>query len=310
MEFDFSHFNSKHWFPGHMLKASRQIKDKLKLIDIAVILTDSRIPDSSINAELVKILEHKATMYAFSKADLAEKSVTAAWIKEYSKRGQVAVTTDIKNPRSLKEIIPAIRKAVAADRKKRGATRPLLRPIRVMIIGVPNVGKSSLINALKGKKQTKTGQKPGVTRHQQWVTLADDMELLDTPGIMAPSGQGKEAELKMAVTNIIRQDLVGKEHISAYIYYQLLRQNKVSRLSLYKIGADNLPADALALLSHIAKVRELKKTGDELDLKRAADHFVLDFTNGKMGYLSLDLPEGFELELDESITVKWNKKEL
>ena len=309
MEFDFTHFHSKHWFPGHMLKASRQIKDKLKLVDLAIILTDARIPSSSINSELEKILEHKAVVYAFNKADLAEKNVTQAWLKHYRSEGKIAVTTDVKNKRGIKELVPVIRKAVAEDRKKRGAIRPLFRPIRVMIIGVPNVGKSSLINALKGKKQTKTGQKPGVTRHQQWVNIAEDLELLDTPGIMAPSGQGKEAELKMAVTNIIRQDLVGKDFITGYIYYQLLKQKKTNRLSYFKVEQDKLPADAGKLLEHVATVRELKKAGDTLDLERAADQFVLDFTNGKLGYLSLDIPEGFEMELNDTVTIKWKKDE-
>ena len=300
ISFDFSHFNNQSWFPGHMLKASRQIKEKLKLVDIAIIMTDSRIPRSSINEELEKTLGDKPRILILNKYDLSDKSLTQKWVKVLRQEGTPAVFTNAIKRKGIHQIMDLARETIIANRKKRGATRPLLRPYRLLIMGVPNVGKSSIINALVKKNRAKTGRTPGVTQHQQWIKLSEDMELLDTPGIMAPGSIEKEKALKLGLCHIIRQDLLGTEILCEYLFYQLVKNGLQECLNIYKI---NQPTSVLDLLSQLALKRGLLKPGGEPDIEQASLIILKDFSDGKLACLSFDLPE--EQELPPEIEVKW-----
>ena len=195
MKFDFSHFKNQTWFPGHMLKASREIKNKLKLVDLALLLADARIPESSVNNDLESQLGEKARMLVLNKSDMADSQTTHDWANFYHNQEIPCVHTSVLKKKGVNQILAAAREAIKKDRLKRGVTRPLLRPYRLLIMGVPNVGKSSLINALAHKNRAKTGRTPGVTKYQQWIKLTEDMELLDTPGIMMPGSLEKERAL-------------------------------------------------------------------------------------------------------------------
>ena len=300
ISFDFSHFNNQSWFPGHMLKASRQIKEKLKLVDVALIMTDSRIPRSSINEELESTLGVKPKILVLNKYDLSDKDVTQKWVKILKQEGTPAVFTNAVKRKGIHQIMDLARQTIIDDRKKKGATRPLLRPYRLLIMGVPNVGKSSIINALVKKNRAKTGRTPGVTQHQQWVKLSEDMELLDTPGIMAPGSIEKEKALKLGLCHIIRQDLLGTEILCEYLLYQLVKNGLQDCLEIYNIKDIKNITD---VLTQLAENRGCRKSGGEADLKQASLIMLKDFSDGKLAKLSFDYPE--ERENPEGIEIKW-----
>ena len=297
--FDFSHYYSKSWYPGHMIKASRQIKEKLKLVDLALILLDARIPASSINKELEETLGEKARVLVMNKTDLANEKVTQEFVDHFAEQGVASVYTNAVKKKGLNKILPTVREAIKKDRARRGATRPLLRPYRLLIMGVPNVGKSSLINALASKNRAKTGRTPGVTQHQQWVKLANDIELLDTPGIMVPGSLNKERVLKLGLCHIIKQQLLGTTFLCEYLLYQLIRNNKLNALSFYKI--EEPETEINKLLEQIAIARGCLKPGGDPDIDQASLIMLKDYSDGKLGRLVLDevtpqpLPEGLEI---------------
>jgi len=301
INFDFSFVKGVGWYPGHMLKATRDIRKQLKLVDVVMILTDARTPVSALNEGLIKITSTKPTLIVLNKADLAEDEKTLDWAEHLKSKYDNCdyVITETINRRGLKQITNTARQLIKEDRKKKGATRPLFRPIRLMIAGVPNVGKSSLINALNRKKSARTGPRPGVTRSQQWITLADDMELLDTPGIMPPGNPLVECGLRLGLINAVKQDLIGKSLLVTYLMSQVFKHENYAYLK--SLGVAFPVKDYDDILTTIAAKMGYKLPGDEPDIRKTEEFILRSYTDGKFGKMTLDTPPDFQAPGDVKI---------
>ncbi len=275
------------WFPGHMTKAKRMIEAQLKLVDVAVELLDARAPRSSRSPLLGQLLAGKPRVLALNKADMADSAATAGHLAAMKEEGcQVCLLAAAKD-KGLKELLTAIREAArpALEKwQKRGLGK---RAVRVMILGIPNVGKSTLINRLAGKNKAAAEDRPGVTRGQQWVHIAQGMELLDTPGVLSPKLEDESVGFALAVTGAIREEVFDREQAALLLtgfladaYPQLLRQNYS-----IDIETDDSVDDVVA---KIAVSRGCIKTGGSVDVQRVLSLILRDFRSGRLGRATLD----------------------
>lgn len=278
-----------NWFPGHMTKARRMIESDIKLVDVVVELLDARIPRSSANPLLDEITEKKPKVIALNKADLADPQCTKEWINYYQQQ-QIPVTPlDAVGGKGLKELINKIEQAASA--KIRSLTNKGIkqRPVRAMIIGIPNVGKSSLINRLLGTATVKTGDKPGVTRGKQWIKISKNLELLDTPGVLWPKLDSSEIAYRLAVTGAIKDDVFDVEKVTLKLV-DYLRSNYPAKLAgRYKISGE-LATEPVEIVKEIGKRRGCLRAGGIVDLEKAIRIILSDFRSGKLGTFTLDNP--------------------
>ncbi|MCJ8328592.1 MAG: ribosome biogenesis GTPase YlqF [Lentisphaeria bacterium] len=278
---DFEAYHKISWYPGHMLKAERELKEKLKLIDIAVILCDARAPLSSRNHQLETIFQNKAKLIILSKSDLADENQVAEWKHYFRAKGEGCISMHHKQQKILQKIPQLILDTATKYRKDvQGATTPLLRPIRAMIIGQPNVGKSSLINALIKKKRTQTGPRPGVTRHQQWVKLNDKLELMDTPGIMIPSIKTVETGLKLALIESLKDSIPGRDLLCEYLLH-LTKQDIGLSLEHYRLKS--IPQNAAEFIEEIGQKFGYLKQENEVIIDQASKRILQDYREGLIG---------------------------
>jgi len=277
------------WYPGHMTKAMRTMQEDIKKVDLVIELLDARIVLSSRNPDIDTLAKNKFRMVLLNKADLADENATAAWIRCFEAQGISAVALDSRNTKKMAEIksrIPVIcREKLERDRKK----GILNRPIRAMVAGIPNVGKSTFINSFAGKASAKTGNKPGVTRGNQWIRLDKNTELLDTPGVLWPKFEDPKVGLHLSYIGAINDDVIDSELLA----YELLRECSVLTPGLFASasGVQDDP-DANVLIERIALKRNLLKRGGEADRLRASRAILDDFRSGKYGRLSLERAEG------------------
>lgn len=277
------------WFPGHMVKAGREMQQRLGLIDVAILLLDARIPRSSRNPALEDSLGGKPRLLVFNKSDLADPETTRQWQRHFDANGEPALFLDAQHGSGVPGLLPRLRAVWDAERQRRGATRPQVRPLRIMICGIPNVGKSTLVNRLAERRKAAVGPKPGVTRAQQWIRLQGGIELLDTPGVLWPRIADKETELLLGLTGTIKDDLIGEELLAEFLCFQM-RQGG-AQLSLAAHGIDGFPADAAALLDAIGKRRGLLRQGGAIDRQQAAIALLTDLRAGRLGRVTFDRPE-------------------
>ena len=267
---------SIQWFPGHMAKTRRVMKESLGLVDIVVELRDARIPKSSRNPEIEKIIGDKPRLVVFNKADIADPAVTKEWQEYYKSHGVRTLALDCRSGRGLKELVPAVRES---------------RPIRMMIVGVPNVGKSSLINRLAGSKRVKVEDRPGVTRGKQWVRLESGIELLDMPGVLWPKFDDKQVGERLAYTGAIKDDVYDLEWV-AMRFLDLLR-NRYPKLleERFKVTPnDSEGLEPYDLLELVGKKRGMMMSGGVVNTERAAITVLDEFRSGKIGRISLERP--------------------
>ena len=276
------------WYPGHMTKAKRMMQENIKLIDLVIELVDARIPLSSRNPDIDELGKNKARLVLLNKADLAEDKWNDAWAEYFKKKGFSVVKVNSRKGGGIKSIQGVIREA-CAEKIERDRKRGILnRPVRAMVVGIPNVGKSTFINALAGKACAKTGNKPGVTKGKQWIRLNKQVELLDTPGILWPKFEDQEVGLKLAFIGSIKDEVLQTEELAAELIHFLRNEYPQVLPEKYDIDMDE---DDYIVLNRIAKSRNCIVRGNELDTEKAALLLLDDFRNGKLGRLTLEYPQ-------------------
>lgn len=277
---------SINWFPGHMVKARREIEENIKLVDIAAILLDARAPFSCRNIELEKIARRKKIIFILNKIDVASSASTKQYIKQLKAEGYPVAGIDSTSGKGSKEVLQTISSAYqkqAQDMVKKGRR---VRPARVMVMGVPNIGKSTFLNCLVGKKMAKTGAKPGITRGKQWVRVREDIEFMDTPGLMWPKIEDEEQGLKLALLNIVGENAYQEYDVALYLIKFLKQKSPEVIKEKFKLEELNkLDEETLADIS-ISRGHLLKK--GEPDLDKTCKMLLQDFRKGNLGRLSLD----------------------
>lgn len=278
---------SIQWFPGHMAKARRQVTEKLKLVDIVFELVDARIPLSSRNPMIEEIIGQKPRLILINKADMADPNRTKEWITYFEKKGIRAVAINSEKGSGLQQIQKETMSILKEkwDRMKSRGIRP--RAVRAMIVGIPNVGKSTLINRLAKKNIAQTGNRPGVTKAQQWIKAGKEMELLDTPGILWPKFEDPEVGYRLALTGAIKDNILNLQDIALYAL-RFLETYYPERLK-ERYSMDEIPQDPAALFDHIGKKRGCLMSGGEIDYDKTADIIVRDVRNVQFGPLTFDL---------------------
>ncbi len=277
------------WYPGHMTKAKRMMQENIKLIDIVVELLDARVPRSSKNPDIDQLANNKFRLVILNKADLADEEANRQWENYYKEKGFFVLKVNSQKGQGIKSVKGAIMEA-CKEKMERDRKRGIMnRPIRAMVAGIPNVGKSTFINSFAGKACTKTGNKPGVTKGKQWIKINKDVELLDTPGILWPKFEDQTVGLHLAFIGSIKDEIIQVEELSLNLIKFLQERYPVELRERYDIPEGDMTPEQT--LMHIAEVRFCKKQGNEVDLEKAAAIVMEDFRSGKIGRITLELPE-------------------
>ena len=281
------------WFPGHMTKTRRMMEENIKLIDVVVELVDARIPLSSRNPEIDAIVKDKPRLLVLNKSDMSDAELNKEWIKYFKSKGIEAITVCSVGGKNFKIIAEKCRELLKdkiAKDKERGIVN---RPVKIMVAGVPNVGKSSLINNLSGKKTAKTGDRPGVTTGKQWIRLESGFELLDTPGILWPKFEDANVGLKLAYTGAIKDGIMDIEELACHLLLFLRNKYPKALEQRYKMTeTENL--DGYDLLQLLGKKRGFVVSGGEIDTLRAASVLLDEFRGAKLGTITLESPEEYK----------------
>ena len=279
------------WYPGHMTKAKRMMQEDIKLIDLVIELVDARIPMSSRNPDIDELGKNKARLILLNKSDLAEDKQNDAWAAYFKEKGYSVVKVNSKKGGGIKSIQGVIQEA-CKEKIERDRKRGILnRPVRAMVVGIPNVGKSTFINALAGKACAKTGNKPGVTKGKQWIRLNKNVELLDTPGILWPKFEDQTVGLRLAFIGSIKDEILNTEELAAEMIQFMKKYYRGVLAEKYAIIESDNPYQCLA---DIAKSRHCLLRGNELDMAKAAILLVDDFRSGRLGRITLEFPEDYE----------------
>ncbi|MBQ9894775.1 MAG: ribosome biogenesis GTPase YlqF [Ruminococcus sp.] len=278
------------WFPGHMAKTRRLIAANLKLVDAVTEIVDARAPLSSRNPEMDRMTSGKPRLVLLNKCDLADDKATQMWINYFRNNGAEAIAVDCKSGKGLKNMLPTIKNKVLKElmekREKHGMTGA---PVRLMIVGIPNVGKSSLINRLAGSKRAKVEDRPGVTRTKQWVKLDNNTELLDMPGVLWPKFEDQDVAVRLAFTGAISDDILDIETLAMKLLKFMAENYPQSLKERYKIDIDEEDS-GLVLLEKVGRKRGMMISGGEINTERAAITVLDEFRSGKLGRITLELP--------------------
>ncbi len=287
------------WFPGHMAKTRRIMQSNLKLVDAVVEITDARIPYSSRNPEMDRLVGAKPRILLLNKSDSADEAVTSQWIDFYKKQGIISVATDCRSGKNINKFKSALSELMKDQVRIWNEKGMHGRPVRLMIVGIPNVGKSSLINRLAGSKRAKVEDRPGVTRGKQWVTLDDNTELLDMPGVLWPKFEDKDVGERLAFTGAVKDTVLDTEYLACRFLEIMEKEYPDNLITRYGISIEDLPENedqlsgcvrGFELLERIGKKRGFLISGGEINTQRAADTVLDEFRAGKLGRISLEKP--------------------
>ena len=280
------------WYPGHMTKAKRAMKEDIKLIDLIVELVDARVPLASRNPDIDELGKGKARLILLNKADLADERASAMWAAWFQSKGCFVVKLDSRSKAGIKQINSVVQEA-CKEKIERDRRRGILnRPVRAMVVGIPNVGKSTFINSFAGKACAKTGNKPGVTKGNQWIRLNKTLELLDTPGILWPRFEDQRVGLLLAMIGSINDEILNKDELAVELIRLLMKRCPDVMTERYKLDrmTEEEKAEPGEILAQIARARGCLKKGGEPDYSKAAAILIEDFRSGRLGRITLELP--------------------
>lgn len=288
-----SEMQNIQWFPGHMTKTKRQIQASLKLVDAVAEIIDARIPVSSRNPDLDKLIQNKPRVILLNKCDMANQTATKMWIDHFEKQGITAIPVDCKSGKGLNKFAPAVNK-VMSERINRLKAKGMVNPmIRIMIVGIPNVGKSSFINKMAKHNRAQVADKPGVTRGNQWYTIAKNLEMLDTPGVLWPKFDDKIVGERLAFTGAVKDQILDIELLAVRLLdflKKLKPSDFIARFKLEEVDLDDI--DSYELLHIIGKKRGMLIFGGEVNTERAAIMLLDEFRAAKLGRITLEMPYG------------------
>lgn len=288
-----SEMQTIQWFPGHMTKTKRQIQSSLKLVDAVAEIIDARIPVSSRNPDLAKLVQNKPRVILLNKCDMANQTATKMWIDYFKKQNLVAIPVDCKSGRGLDKFAPAVNTVMShkiARLKEKGMVNPT---IRIMIVGIPNVGKSSFINKMVKKNRAKVEDRPGVTRGNQWYTIAKNLEMLDTPGVLWPKFDDKTVGEHLAFTGAVKDQILDIELLAVRLLdfiKELKPADFITRFKLENEDIENI--NSYELLKMIGKKRGMLVSGGEIDTEKAAIMLLDEFRSAKLGRITVEMPQG------------------
>ena len=280
-------------FPGHMTKTKRQIQSSLKLVDAVAEIIDARIPVSSRNPDLAKLVQNKPRVILLNKCDMANQTATKMWIDYFKKQNLVAIPVDCKSGRGLDKFAPAVNTVMGhkiARLKEKGMVNPT---IRIMIVGIPNVGKSSFINKMVKKNRAKVEDRPGVTRGNQWYTIAKNLEMLDTPGVLWPKFDDKTVGEHLAFTGAVKDQILDIELLAVRLLDFIKKLKPADFITRFKLENEDFEnIDSYELLKMIGKKRGMLVSGGEIDTERAAIMLLDEFRSAKLGRITVEMPQG------------------
>ena len=277
------------WYPGHMTKTRRQIEADLKQVDAVCEIVDARIPVSSRNPDIDSICGSKPRIVIMNRMDLADPNATKAWIAYFKSKGMAAIATDCKTKRGIGEFMPSVR-YLLRERLERDAAKGMNRPIRVMVVGIPNVGKSTLINQISGRKGAKAENRPGVTRGKQWVSVDGGLLLLDTPGILWPKFEDPNVGMMLAYTGAVKEGVIDIEELACHLFELLNKYYPQALLERYGIQAEE-GTPGYELLEMAGKKRGFLLARGEIHTERMAKVLLDEYRSGKLGKFTLEMPE-------------------
>ena len=293
MSEDLGYAMNLQWFPGHMTKAQRMIESNMKLVDAVCEVVDARIPVSSRNPDIERLCAGKPRLIVFNRADQADPAVTARWREHFASLGVRVLETDAKSGQGVQGVVPAVRSMLREKLEQYAAKGQSGRPLRLMVLGIPNVGKSTLINKVAGRKAAAASDRPGVTRGKQWIGIGADLELLDTPGILWPRFDSQTVGENLAFTGAIRDEIVDRETLAANLLIRL-RETYPDRIEMRYRFTPLPESTGFEMLEAAAKKRGFLVSGGECDLERMAAVLLDEFRGGKLGRISLERPEAGE----------------
>lgn len=277
------------WYPGHMMKAKRMMQENVKLIDLVIELVDARIPLSSRNPDIDELGAGRSRLILLNKADLADSKCSQEWTAYFKQKGFSVLEINAKNKTGMKGVQSAVREA-CLEKIERNRKRGIVnRPVRAMVVGIPNVGKSTFINAVAGRACARTGNKPGVTRGKQWIKLNKDLELLDTPGILWPKFDSQETGRKLAFIGSMNDEILQKTELATDLLAFLSKHYREELQARYQF--QEAGAEPLSLLAEICESRKCYKKGGEIDYEKGASLLLEDFRSGRIGRITLERPD-------------------